>query len=355
MADPKSRDETALFALKVWQYRQGEVVSLMIHLGDRLGLYRAMAGAGPLRVEDLAQATGLHPRWVREWLLGQAAAGLVSYDGATFELTPPGVAVLADEEHSLLFAAGAFGLPAQADLIDSIEEGFRTGIGFDYDRQGAAGAHQVERMLGPWARLALVPMILPALDGVVAKLEAGARVADVGCGSGVALGVMAQAFPASEFSGFDPSVIAADRARERMAQLGVDNVAVHAERAEDMAQWAPFDFVIAFDCIHDMTRPAEALVAIRQALSPDATLLIKDIRSTGDFETNARNPVLAMLYGSSVSSCMASGMSEEGGAGLGTLGFDPVRAEAMCRQAGFGRFRMHDFEDPANLYYEVRP
>lgn len=344
------------FAFRVWSYRQGEVVSLMIHLGDRLGLYRQMAGAGPLTASDLADRTGLHERWLLEWLRGQAAAGLVdSADGDIFELRAEGVAVLADEQGSMMFAAGAFAAPIAPDVVDLLAESFRTGIGLPYDRLGPNAVHRTERMLGPWARLALVPVIIPALEGVEAKLKAGVRVADVGCGAGVALISMARAFPASDFHGFDPSRHAIDRARENVAASSLSNVTLHETRAEDLPAVPPFEFVITFDCIHDMTRPAEAIAAIRRSVAADGTWLIKDIRSAPQFSDNLTNPMLAMLYGFSVAGCMSSALSEPGGAGLGTLGFHPVKAEAMCRDAGFTSFVLHDFDDPANLYYEVRP
>ena len=141
------------FALSVWQIKQGEVVALMIHLGDRLGLYRDMVGAGPVTAAALASRTGLVERWVLEWLRSQAAAGLVSSDdGHTFELTPEGAAVLADEESSLWFAAGAFqGGVATPEVVDRLADAFRTGVGLTYDDLGAGAAHGVERMLGPWA------------------------------------------------------------------------------------------------------------------------------------------------------------------------------------------------------------
>ncbi len=354
--DEGAAKEARAFALRVWGYRQGEVVSLMIHLGDRLGLYEAMAGAGSLTASDLADRTGLHERWLLEWLRGQAAAGLVdSADGEVFELRQPGVAVLADEQGSMLFAAGAFGPPMAPDVVDLLAKAFRTGIGVPYDRLGPNAVHSTERMLGPWARLALVPVIIPALDGVEAKLTAGARVADVGCGAGVAVISMARAFPISEFHGFDSSRHAIERARQNVATAGLPNVTLHQTRAEDLRADPPFDFVITFDCIHDMTRPADAIAAIRRSVAADGTWLIKDIRSAPQFSENLDNPMLAMMYGFSVSSCMSSALSEPGGAGLGTLGFYPAKAEQMCRDAGFTRFSQHDFEEPANLYYEVRP
>ncbi|HSL56833.1 MAG TPA: class I SAM-dependent methyltransferase [Acidimicrobiales bacterium] len=349
-------DEVALMAFKVWSYKQGEVVSLMVHLGDRLGLYRALDGIGPVTADEFAERTGFHPRWLLEWCRNQAAAGLLdSADGHHFELTAVGAAVLSREEDSLAFAAGAFGAPPPPDVVEGLADAFETGIGLSYDQLGSSHAHRTERMLGPWARLQLVPRILPALDGVVDKLTAGAVVVDVGCGAGLALTAMARAFPASTFHGYDPSHNAIHLARQRVADLGLHNVALHALGGEDLPSEPTFDFVLTFDCLHDMTHPREVMAAVRRAIHPDGTWLIKDIRSTGDFASDRRNPMLAMLYGFSVSSCLSSAMSHPEGAGLGTLGLPPDRAEAWTTEAGFSRFVRHDFDDPANLYYEVRP
>ena len=348
-------DEVAAMSYRVWSYKQGEAVSLTIHLGDRLGLYRVLDGIGPVTPADLAERTGLHPRWLLEWCRGQAAAGLLdSVDGEVFELLPPAAAVLAREEASLAFAAGAFGAPPPPEVVDGIADAFETGLGLTYDQLGPACAHRTERMLGPWARLRLVPLIIPALDGVAERLRAGATVVDVGCGAGLALEVMAAAFPESRFHGYDPSHNAIHLARQRMAAAGLHNVALHALGGEDLPAEPTFDFVLTFDCLHDMTHPERVVRAIRRSVRPDGTWLIKDIRSSPSFAENRRNPMLAMLYGFSIQSCLSSAMSHPEGAGLGTLGLDPVTAEALVRAHGFGTFRVHDFEDPANLYYEVR-
>ncbi len=350
-------DRLAALALRVWTFKQGEVVSLMIHLGDRLGLYRAMAGQEPVTATGLAARTGLHERWLLEWLRSQAAAGLIdTADGETFELSMEAAEVLADEEGSLWFAAGAFqGGVAAPEVVDRLADSFRTGRGLTYDDLGPSAAHGVERMLAPWTRLALVPRILPALDGLSARLMNGIRVADIGCGSGTALLTMAAAFPNSTFEGFDPSHHAIDRARARLADTELTNVRLHVAAAADLPAVATYDFVVTLDCIHDMPKPAEAITAIRAALHEDGTWLIKDIRAGATWSDNQRNPVLAMMYGTSVATCMSSALSEPDGAGLGTLGFHRQLAEAMCREAGFSRFTIHDFDDPANLYYEVRP
>jgi SAM-dependent methyltransferase len=349
-------DELKRYSFAVWNFKMGEMVSLMIHIGDRLGLYKALEGAGALSAAELAERTGLQERWLLEWLKGQAAARLLDYhDGDRFELSPVGAEVLANEEGSLAFAAGAFSGQTPPETVDKLIEAFRTGIGLSYQDLGPNAAHRTERMLGPWTRQELVPNILPALDGVVSKLEAGAVAADVGCGGGIALMTMAQAFPNSEFHGYDPSQHAIDRCHQKVEEMGLSNVHLFVSGGESLPRAPTYDFLITFDCIHDMTRPAEVISSIRQSLKPDGTWLIKDIRSQPDFKENMRNPLLAMFYGFSVSACMSSALSEPDGAGLGTLGFNPEVAERMTSEAGFSRFRMHDFEDPSNLYYEVRP
>ena len=353
---PLDQDLVNAYAFQVWGYKQGELVSLMIHLGDRLGLYQALEGAGAVTAAELAETTGLVERWLLEWLKGQAAARLLEFtEPDRFELTRVGAAVLADEESSLAFAAGAFGGPTPSDVVDGLADAFRTGLGLSYDQLGKTAAHRTERMLGPWARLALVPTILPALDGVVERLEAGARALDVGCGAGVALFALAEAFPNTHFCGYDPSANAIERAREKVGELGLENVELVEARGEELPADGEFDLVITFDCLHDMTRPDRVMSAIRSTIKDDGTWLVKEIRSHPDFQQNLRNPMLAMMYGFSVSACMSSALSEPDGMGLGTLGLNPQLAREMTREAGFSSFVEHDFEDPANLYYEIRP
>lgn len=355
--DPKAM---ARFGFNLWSYKMGEQVALMIHLGDRLGIYQAMDeaarnGVGPQSSQELADTMGLNERFLREWLLGQAAARLLDRtEDGRFEMTPIQAAFLADEEGSLSFAVGAFRGGTDPDHVDALVESFRTGIGVTYEQQGTAAAAGLARMTGPWSRLALTSVILPALDGVTDKLEAGATVIDVGCGAGVTLATIAAAYPDTTCIGYDPSSSALALARERVSEAGLDNVRFVEAPAEALPPGTGADLVICFDCLHDMPFPDQAAEAIRATIADDGTWLIKDIRSTGSFESDVKNPLLAMFYGFSVASCLQSAMSEPGSMGLGTLGLHPERAEELVRAAGFGSFVTHDLDDAANLYYEVR-
>lgn len=351
-------DKTLEFLLHTVGQMQGATVVMLAYLGDKLGLYKAMAGAGPLTAEELAQRTDLHPRWVVEWLRNQGAANFVTYRGDDrFELTPEQAAVLADEEGSPFFMAGMFqGIPALAGMLSTLPDSFRTGIGHTYDDQGLDGAHGVARGFAPWYRHMLVPVALPALGGVVSKLEAGAKVADVGCGTGIALIEMAKAYPKSDFHGFELSKVALGLAEENKKDAGIENVTFHDVRGEELPTDGSFDFIVSFDCIHDMTHPRQVIAAVRKALKDDGTYLIADINAKPTFEENvAENPMTAMMYGFSVLSCMASATSEPDGEGLGTLGFHEGLAREMATDAGFTRFQTHDFGSPINMYYELRP
>ena len=350
-------DKLKEFVKHVFDFLSGAVVSGMSHLGDRLGLYAALRDAGAVTSEELASKTGLNERWVREWLRGQAAAQLIDYKGnGRFALSLEAGFVLA-EENSPAFAAGGFhSLPQQFAVLERLPEAFRTGIGLPYDAFGPEGAAGIERFLAPWFRTFLVPVALPALDGVVAKLTTGAQVADIGCGSGLALLEMAKAYPQSQFHGYDISTHAIERARANAAQAGVPNVVFHDASGDALPADNTFDLITSFDCIHDMTHPEDVMRAIRAALKPEGTWLIADINAKPTFEENLeRNPMVAMMYSISVMSCMSSGLSAPGGAGLGTLGFSEPVAREMTAAAGFTRFTRHDFDNPVNAYYEVRP
>lgn len=356
-----ARDPLAAFSFRLFSNLQGAVTTAMVHVGDRLGLYRALAGAGePLSSTELATRTGLDERWVREWLFNQAAAGLIEVDGngdaRRFHLGPEATAVLADEQHPA-FGMGMFSrAPSLFGTIEDTIDSFRTGVGHDYDHHGRDGAVGIERSFEPWNRAHLVSEVFPLVDGLIDRLAAGTDVADIGCGAGGAVLLMAEAFPSSTFRGYDISQHALERAEERRHGAGIANASFHDPRTSPLPTDHSVPFVTTFDCIHDMTDPAGMMAAIRQAISDDGVWLLTDIKGLGSYEANVeRNPMTAMMYGISVLSCMASALSEPGGAGLGTLGLDADTARSMAVEAGFGRFRRLDVDHPVNAFYEVRP
>ena len=359
--EPATDEQIALFAYQVASQMAGAVTAGMIHLGDRLGLYRALHAAGrPLTSTGLADATGLVERWVREWAYNQAAAGLVVADtggeAERFSLAPPAVAVLVDEGHDMCLLGMFHAFPQTMALIDGLPDSFRTGLGHDYDRHGPVAAEGIERTFAPWMGAHLVGDVLPLLDGVVDRLAAGTAVADIGCGSGSAVLALARAFPASRFAGYDISRHALDRAARRLAGAGLANAEFHDPRDEPLPADGSLGLVTTFDCLHDMTDPAAVTRAIRGALADDGSWLVVDIKAHDTFAENVeRNPMAALMYGTSVLTCMASALSEPGGAGLGTLGLPASRLEGMARAAGFTRFRKLDVDHPVNAFYEIRP
>ena len=335
----------------------GALVSGMIYLGERMGLYQALEGAGAVTSEELARKTGLHERWIREWLYGQAAANLIDYKGeGRFELSAESALVLANENNPFFLAGGFCALPQQLAVLNLLPESFKTGRGLTYDQLGPEVNRGIERLLAPWFRTQLVPNALPKLDGVAAKLQAGAKVADVGCGAGVALIEMAKAYPRSKFHGYDIAKIPLARASENAQQQDLKNVIFHDASVDPLPGDESHDFITTFDCLHDMTRPDLVMKAIRSAIKPDGTWLIADVHGQPTFEQNlADNPLAPVMYGFSVICCMSSALSEPGGLGLGTLGFPEPVARKMTAAAGFTRFTTRDFENPINAYYEVRP
>lgn len=357
MSQPVDPEKLQAQIRRTFGYLEGALVSGMIHLGDRLGLYKALAGAGAVTSDELAAKTGLDERWVREWLRGQASAGLVEYPGeGRFALSPEGEVTLANEDHPAFAAGGFGGLPAQLAVLERLPEAFRTGRGLPYDAFGEEGSVGIERSFAPWFRTLLVPLALPKLEGVVPKLEAGAEVADVGCGAGVAAIEIARAFPKSRVHGYEISEHALARAEENRRAAGLENVAFHDARREPLPETPHFDLVTTFDCLHDMAHPERVIAQIRRAIRDDGTWFIADIKAKETFEENMEeNPMAALMYGFSVLSCMSSALSEPDGLGLGTLGLHEGLARRLAEDAGFTRFRRCEIDHPMNAYYEVRP
>jgi len=323
-------------------------------IGDKLGLYAAMADSTPVTPAELAERTQTDERYVREWLCAQAASGYVEYDAGTelFHLTPEQAACLADRE-SPTFLPGAFYIAASCVRDEpKITERFRTGEGLGWHEHDGDLFCGTELFFRPGYVANLVPSWLPALEGVEGKLHAGARVADIGCGHGASTIVMAQHYPKSEFVGFDyheASIEAARRAADR-AGLG-DRVRFEVASAKDYPG-QEYDLVCVFDALHDMGDPVGASRHVLQSLAEDGTWLIVEPMA-GDRTEDNLNPVGRIFYSASTMICTPSSRAQEVGLALGAQAGE-ARLRAVVTEAGFTRFRRAT-ETPFNLVLEARP
>lgn len=322
-------------------------------VGDRLGLYKALAD-GPLRPEELAARTDTAPRYVEEWLRGQAAGGYVEYDPATcsYSLTEEQAFVLTNPDGPL-FAPGAFQLAlGTLRAVDDITEAFKTGNGVGWHEHHPEVFAGCERFFRPGYVGNLLTSWLPALEGIEDKLKAGARVADVGCGHGSSTVLMGNAFPESSFVGFDYHQASIDQARKRAADAGLaDRVSFETASAQDFGG-GPYDLITSFDCLHDMGDPLFAARHIRESLAPDGTWMIVEPFAGNAVEENF-NPVGRSYYSFSSFLCVPNALSQEGGYSLGAqAGEQPIRR--LANEAGLTRFR-RVAETPFNLVYEARP
>lgn len=326
----------------------------LILLGDRLGLYKAMAGAGPLTPAQLAAATGTAERYVREWLCNQAASGYVTYDPAagSFTLTDEAAFCLADDESPVFLPGGYQLMSAMMRDEPSVSEVFRTGAGFGWHEHHASLFEGTERFFRPGYGANLVASWLPALDGVVDKLSAGASVADVGCGHGSSTIIMARAYPRSRFVGYDYHEASIEAARKRATDAGVaDRVSFEIAPA-DSYPGRDFDLVGFFDSLHDMGDPVRAAAHVLESLRPDGTFLLVEPFAADRVEDNL-TPVGRIFYAGSTMICTPASLSQPGAAALGAQAGE-ARLRDVALAAGFTRFRRAT-ETPFNLILEARP
>jgi SAM-dependent methyltransferase len=326
----------------------------LVVMGDKLGLYRALAGAGSLTPVELARRSGVSERYVREWLNAQAAGGYVVYDPAGGGYTlPPEQTVAMTDESSPAYLPGFFQI-ALGSVIDSprITEAARSGDGVGWHEHNHDVFEGCERFFRPGYNAALVPAWLPALDGVVEKLEAGAKVADIGCGHGSSTILMAQAFPRSTFVGSDYHAGSIETARQRAQEAGVaDRVRFETSLAA-AHPGTGFDLVTMFDCLHDMGDPVGAARHVREALAPDGTWMIVEPMAGDRVEDNL-NPVGRAFYGFSTFLCTPASLSQEVGLALGAQAGE-ARIGDVVSAGGFTRFR-RAAETPFNMVLEARP
>jgi SAM-dependent methyltransferase len=326
----------------------------LVVMGDKLGLYRALAGAGPLTPSELAERTSTAERYVREWLNAQAAGGYVEYEADTGRYTlPPEQALALTDEDSPAFLPGFFQI-ALGSATDSprIAEAARDGHGIGWHDHVHDVHEGCERFFRPGYNANLVASWLPALDGVVEKLERGATVADVGCGHGASTVVMAKAFPSSTYRGFDYYDESIETATARAADAGVSDCVRFEKAPAASYPGTGYDLVTMFDCLHDMGDPVGAARHVRSTLAPDGTWMIVE-PFAGDRVEDNLNPVGRAYYGFSTLLCTPSSLSQEVGLALGAQAGE-ARIREVVEKAGFTRFR-RVAETPFNLVYEARP
>ena len=324
----------------------------MVVIGEKLGLYKALA-AGPMSSAELARRTNTDERYLREWLASQAAGGYITYDAKTdkFSLTEEQAFTLADE-HSPAYLPGAFELAlGSLAAVPRIVDSFRTGAGMGWHEHVDDVFHGCEKFFRPGYAANLVSAWIPALHDVKAKLESGARVADVGCGKGASTLLMAKAFPNSRFFGFDYHPESIEAARASAQREGVaDRVTFSVSKAKEFPG-KDYDFVAVFDCLHDMGDPVGAAAHVRQSLSKDGTWMIVEPFANDQLQDNL-NPVGRVYYSFSTLLCTPCSRSQEVGLCLGAQAGER-RIWEVVTSAGFTRFRRAT-ETPFHIVYEAR-
>ena len=327
--------------------------SALVLIGDKFGLYKALAAAGPLTTAELASKTGTVERYVREWAAQQAAAGYINYDtkSARFSISPEQALVLADEN-------GPAFVPAMYEIVAStlrdepkVANAFRNGGGVGWHEHDACLFSGTERFFRPGYAMHLVSEWIPALDGVREKLERGARVADVGCGHGASVILMAKAFPKSKFFGFDYHQPSIDRAREIAREAGVSD-RVTFERATAKDYPGTFDLVAFFDCLHDMGDPVGAAAHVKSTLVRDGTWMVVEPFGNDRLEDNL-NPIGRVFYAASTMVCVPGSLSQEVALGLGAQAGE-ARLTEVLKAGGFTKVRRAT-ATPFNLVLEARP
>ncbi len=326
----------------------------LILIGDRLGLYKAMAGAGPLTSQELADRTETSERYVREWLSAQATGGYVSFDPASDKFTLPDEQAMALAiDNSPAFIPGAYQIIASTVLDEpKVREAFKTGGGVGWHEHNCILFEGTERFFRPGYSAHLINEWIPALEGVDAKLKAGGTVADVGCGRGVSTVLMAQAYPKSKFFGFDYHAPSIDWATASAAKAGVSDRVTFEVASSKEFPGKDYDLVAFFDCLHDMGDPVGASAHVLKTLKPDGTWMIVEPFANDKLEDNM-NAVGRIFYSVSALICTPASLSQEVGLGLGAQAGE-ARLRDVVTQGGFTRFRRAT-ETPFNLILEARP
>jgi len=341
------------FMGKMIGHMSGAAICYGIWLGDELGLYRELAGSGPHTADSLAKKTGCNARLVREWLDGQAAAGLVAYDSGkdNYTLGAEGAMALADDTSPVFVARGMNAIASVFFDKDKVKAAFKGTGGLAWGEHHPCLFSGTEWFFRTGYRAFLTNEWIPKLDGVDAKLKKGARVADVGCGHGASVVVMAGAYPQSKFFGFDFHAPSVETSRQRAAEAKIDNARFEVASATSYS--GEFDLICFFDCLHDMGDPVGAARHAREHLAPGGTvLLVEPFALDGRVTNMGQNPMAAMLYTVSSAVCTPNSLSQDVGLGLGAQAGEG-RLRKVFEEAGFKHFR-RAAETPMNLILEAR-
>jgi SAM-dependent methyltransferase len=341
------------FAGRLFELYVGGMLTLMIDIGWRTVLFDAAAN-GPATSAELAERAGLEERYVREWLGAVVTGGIVEYDAAarTYALPAEHAASLTGHGSANLAPMSQIGV-LLAEHVDGVSEAFRTGGGVPYEQFRPRFTDVMDRLgRGTYDEL-LIDAFLPLAGDLTDRLAAGIRVADVGCGTGHCINLMAAAYPASTFVGYDFSPEAIDRARSEAAAAALTNATFEVLDVARLPAAPPFDAVFAFDAIHDQAAPATVLRGVYEALVPGGTFVMVDINASSDLANNIGNPLAPLLYAISTLHCMTVSLAI-GGAGLGTA-WGQELAHQMLAEAGFTDVQVHDAPgDPLDLVYVAR-
>ena len=353
-AQPINEAKLHEFMMKAVGEMGAAMNAALILVGDKLGIYKAMAGSGPMTSEEIAAKTKTHERYVREWLAAQSAGGFITYDPATKRYTlPPEQALALADENSPVFLPGFFEI-VSACVKDEpkVTEAFRTGKGLGWHEHDHCLFAGTERFFRPNYRAHLISEWIPALGDVEIKLKAGANVADVGCGLGTSTILMAQAYPKSTFIGFDYHPASIQMAREAAAKAGVsDRVKFEVASAKEFPGKG-YQLVAFFDCLHDMGDPQGAARHVRNTLDPGGAWMIVQPFANDKLEDNL-NPIGRVFYAASTMLCTPASLSQEVGLGLGAQAGE-ARLSKILKNAGFTHVR-RAAETPFNIVLEARP
>jgi 2-polyprenyl-3-methyl-5-hydroxy-6-metoxy-1,4-benzoquinol methylase len=352
---PVDEGKLEAFVMKTVGDMTGAALAATVMLGEKLGFYRALAGAGPLTAAQLADRTDTNERLVTEWLNAQAAGGYLKCDpeAGTYELPAEHAMVLADEDSPVFLAGGFDVLGAMWGSDDDLAEGYKSGKGLAWRDHDTRLFRGTERFFRPGYRAHLTTAWLPALDGVVEKLEHGAKVADVGCGHGASTIIMAQTYPKSEFHGFDYHDGSIKTAKQRAEDAGVTERIQFQTKDAKSFPGKKYDLICYFDCFHDMGDPAGVAKHARKAIKDDGTILLVEPMAADSLAENLKNPIAPMFYSASAFVCTANAVNQGGILALGAQAGE-AQLRQVFEEAGFSQFRRAT-ETPFNLILEVRP